>query len=134
MFTFVINLYCPKAYHRPDHLICITEYHGKLSSSSSLNPTPSPRLEPRTAFQVCDLSSCNLLTETNNFVLCAVLLLCLVSELQKPSSLGITSRTVFLGLWHLFLQSPCRNKQLWSLRCTSIMLSFQATGTALTRN
>jgi hypothetical protein len=27
MLTFRINLYCPKAYPRPDHSIRISEYH-----------------------------------------------------------------------------------------------------------
>jgi hypothetical protein len=38
---------------------------------------------------------CNLLFETKNFGLGAVLVLCLVSEVQKPSSPGIEPRTVF---------------------------------------
>jgi hypothetical protein len=29
MLTFLIYLSCPKAYHRPDHLIWIVEYHRK---------------------------------------------------------------------------------------------------------
>jgi hypothetical protein len=49
----------------------------------------------RDSFRVCDLCSCNLLVETTNFGLGAVLISCLVSELQKPSSPG-------LGLWTLF--------------------------------
>jgi hypothetical protein len=47
-------------------------------------------------FRVCDLSSCNLLAETNNFVLCAVIS-CLVFELQKPSSPGIEPMTLLWG-------------------------------------
>jgi hypothetical protein len=27
--TFLVSLYCPEAYHRPDHSICIVEYHRK---------------------------------------------------------------------------------------------------------
>jgi hypothetical protein len=53
------------------------------------------------SFQICDLSSCNLLAETNNFVLCPVLLSCLVSELQKLSSPRLELRTVSSGLWPL---------------------------------
>lgn len=29
MFTFTYSLPCPKAYHKPDHPIFITEYHAK---------------------------------------------------------------------------------------------------------
>jgi hypothetical protein len=29
MLTFLINLYCPKTYHRPDHSIRIDKYHRK---------------------------------------------------------------------------------------------------------
>jgi hypothetical protein len=40
MLTFHINLYWPKAYHRPDHLLRIFEYHRKklflIPSSSEL--------------------------------------------------------------------------------------------------
>jgi hypothetical protein len=52
MLTFLINFYCPKAYHRPDHSISFVEYHKKLF----LNP-PSPRLEPRTVFGFVTLVS-----------------------------------------------------------------------------
>jgi hypothetical protein len=31
MRTFLINLACPKGYHRPDHSIHIVEYHRKHS-------------------------------------------------------------------------------------------------------
>jgi hypothetical protein len=59
---------------------------------------PKPNIFARTrtqnSFTVCGLSSCNLLAETNNFVLYAVLLSCLFSELQKPSSPGLEPRTV----------------------------------------
>jgi hypothetical protein len=77
------------------------------------------------------LCSCNLHAETNNSGLGAVFLLCLVSELQKPSSPGLESRS-FSGLWPSFLQSPRRHKQLLSWRRSSIVLSFRATETTLT--
>jgi hypothetical protein len=48
------------------------------------------------SFRVCDLSSCNLLAETNNFVLYTILL-CLVSKLLKTSSSKIEPRTVSRG-------------------------------------
>jgi hypothetical protein len=53
-------------------------------------------------FWVCDLSFYNLLADTNDFILCAILLLCLVSEVQKPSSLGFQPGE-FLGVVALFL-------------------------------
>jgi hypothetical protein len=66
------------------------------SSSIFLNyratETYSPGLEPRTDFCGCFLYSCNLSAETNNFVIGAVLLSYLVSELRKPSSLGLEPR------------------------------------------
>jgi hypothetical protein len=43
------------------------------------------------------LCSCNLLAETNNSDLGAILLSCLVSELQKPSLPGLEPGTVLLG-------------------------------------
>jgi hypothetical protein len=42
--------------------------------------------------------SCNLLAETNHFGLGAVLLLCLVSELQKLLSQGLEPRALFRRL------------------------------------
>jgi hypothetical protein len=48
-----------------------------------------------TVFWGCGLCSCNLLAESNNFSLGAVLLLCLVSELQELPSPGLEFRTLF---------------------------------------
>jgi hypothetical protein len=45
MFALYTDLYCPKAFHRPDHSKRIAEYHRK--QLLCLNP-PSPGLEPRT--------------------------------------------------------------------------------------
>jgi hypothetical protein len=45
------------------------------------------------------LLRCNLLVETNNFGLCAVLLSSFVSELQKPPSPGLEPRTSFRNLY-----------------------------------
>jgi hypothetical protein len=47
------------------------------------------------SFGVCDLSSSNLLAETNNFGTDAILISCLVSELQEPPSPGLELWTVF---------------------------------------
>jgi hypothetical protein len=49
MLIFLIDLNCPKAYHRPDHSIRIVEYHRKLLS---VNRTSSPGIEPRTVLLV----------------------------------------------------------------------------------
>jgi hypothetical protein len=46
MLTFFANRYFPKAFHTPDHSICIVEYNRE---KLSLNPISSPGLEPRTA-------------------------------------------------------------------------------------
>jgi hypothetical protein len=86
MLTFLINLYCPKPYHRPAHSIRIV-----------LKPVIFTETRTQNTCWVCDLSSCNLLTETNNSVLCAVLISCLISELQKNFSSGFEPRTVFRG-------------------------------------
>jgi ABC-type nickel/cobalt efflux system permease component RcnA len=45
-------------------------------------------MEPRSVYWDCDLSFCNLLSETSNFAVGAFLLLCLVSRLQQPTSSG----------------------------------------------
>jgi hypothetical protein len=69
------------------------------------------------SFRVCDLSSCNLLAETNNSVLCAVLLSCLASEIQKPSSPGLEPRTVFIGVV-AFVPVISSSKQITSVSVT----------------
>jgi hypothetical protein len=48
MFTFLISIYCLKAYNRPDHSIRIVEYYKK--GLPSLDPTSSQILEPREVF------------------------------------------------------------------------------------
>jgi hypothetical protein len=95
VFSFLTNLYCPKVYHEPNHSIRIVEYHRKIIIIIII-PKPNIFNETRIQgiFRVCDPSSCNLLAETNNFVLCVVFLLCLVSELQKPPSLEIELGTL----------------------------------------
>jgi hypothetical protein len=47
------------------------------------------------SFLLSDQNSCNLLAKKKKFCLGAVILSCLVSELQKPSSSGFEPRTVF---------------------------------------
>jgi hypothetical protein len=93
MFTFITNLYCWKLFIG-NYSIRIVEYHRK----KSLNPTSSPGLELR-SFRVCDLSFCNILFETNNFGLAAVLLSYLVSELQETPSPGLELRTLFRSFY-----------------------------------
>jgi hypothetical protein len=96
MLTFLINLYCLKAYHRPHNSIRIVNIIQEIITIIIIPKTniiTATRTQGR--FRVCDLSSCNLLFETNNFGLGAVLLSCLVSELQEPSSSGLELRTLF---------------------------------------
>jgi hypothetical protein len=72
-----------------------------VSSNITDKVIPKPNIFTETgtqgSFRVCDLSPCNLLVKTNNFGLCTVLLSCLISELQKPSSPGLEPRAVFRG-------------------------------------
>jgi hypothetical protein len=93
ILAFLMNLYCPKVYHRPDHSICI-ECHRKIIFIHK--PIVFIENQTQDSFLVCDISSCSLVG-INNFVLCAILLSCFVSELQKPSSPGLEPRTVFRG-------------------------------------
>jgi hypothetical protein len=53
--------------------------------------------QTKNSFQVCDLSFCNILAKTKDFVLCAILLSCLISKLWKPSSLGCEPWANFQG-------------------------------------
>jgi hypothetical protein len=70
-----------------------------LNIIEKIIPKPNIFIETRTqdSFRICDPSSCNIVDETNNFVLCAVLLSFLVSELQKPTSPRIEPRTFCRG-------------------------------------
>jgi hypothetical protein len=62
-----------------------------------VKPNIFTKTRTQDCFRVCDLNFCNLLTKTNNFVLCAVLLLYLVFELQKSTSPVFEPRTIFRG-------------------------------------
>jgi hypothetical protein len=89
-------------------------------------------IRTKDSFQVCNLSSCNLLADTNKFCQGSVLLSRLFSDPQKPSSSGLEPRTVF-GVM-VFVPAISSPKQLCSWRRSSIVLSFRATETALTEN
>jgi hypothetical protein len=77
--------------------VCYTDSHVSLNIIEKFIPKPKIFTETRTqdSFRVCDLSSCNLLSETNKFCLGNVLLLWLVLELHKTSSLGLEPRRDF---------------------------------------
>jgi hypothetical protein len=92
MLTVLINLYCLKAYHRPDHSIRIIEYHRKKIFIPKTNIFTETRTQD--SFRVCDLSSCYLLAETNNFVFWTILLLHVVSRIEEPPSPGFEPRTL----------------------------------------
>jgi hypothetical protein len=49
ILALFINLYCLKSCHNPDYSVRIIEYYRE--KLLSLNPTSSPRLEPRTVFR-----------------------------------------------------------------------------------
>jgi hypothetical protein len=99
MLTFLIDTYCPKAYHMPDHSIRIVEYHRKHIISKR-NIFTETRIQEN--FRGYDRSSCNLLTETINIVFCAILLSCLI---RASEILFIRTRAqdIFLGFWSLLL-------------------------------
>jgi hypothetical protein len=86
ILTFIINLYCPKAFYRPDHSIRIVEYHKHYYC-------PWTHLH-----RDCYLRSYNLLAETNNSGPNAVLLPWFVSEQQEPPSAGLELRTLSRSL------------------------------------
>jgi hypothetical protein len=93
MLTFLTNIYCPKADHRPDHSILSLN----IAENIIIIPKHNIFTETRTqdSFRVCDLSLCCFLVEKKYFY--AVLLSCLISEIQKTSSLRLKPRTVFRG-------------------------------------
>jgi hypothetical protein len=81
----------------------------------------------------------NLLTEKNNFVIRTVdlsssvhlsssnHLLQSVFNIQKTIFTRTRTHDTFSGLWRLLLKYPRRNKQFWSWRRSSIVLSLQNT-------
>jgi hypothetical protein len=79
------------------YVSCRVEGYVSLNIMVRITPKPKIFTDARTqdSFQVCFLSSCNHLSEWNKFWLGAVLLLCLVLELHKSSSLGLERRTDF---------------------------------------
>jgi hypothetical protein len=121
------QIFFPKAYHRPGNSIRIVEYHRKNI------PKPNILTGSRTqdSFWVCNICSCIIFSETNNFVLGSILLSCLVTELQKPPSPGLEPRTDFVG-YGVLLQSTLWNKEHWSWCRSSNVLSFQISETTLT--
>jgi hypothetical protein len=82
--------------------------HVLLLLVSTVQKIPSLGLELRTVSKFCDLCFCNFFTERNSFGLGAVLLLCLISDLQKPSSQALEPRIFF-----------------WSFDCCKIFSWFQ---------
>jgi hypothetical protein len=79
------------------HVACHPESHISLNITERIILKPKIFIETRThySFRVCDLSSCNLLSETNKFCLGAILLVFLVLELHNTSSSGLEPRAVF---------------------------------------
>jgi hypothetical protein len=76
-------------------------------------------------FRVSHLSSCNLLADVKNFVLYAVLLSYLVSELQKSFSPGLEPRTVFrdFGPRSCNLLAETNNSGLYAVLLSRLVLS-----------
>jgi hypothetical protein len=68
-------------------------------NNTNIQIKKSPRLGQRTVFRDSGLCRCVVLFETNNFILGAVLLLCLISELQEPFSPEVELRTYFPEFW-----------------------------------
>jgi hypothetical protein len=128
MFTFLIYLDCPKAYHRPDHTIRIVEYHRK----KYITPAPNIFTGTRTqgSFRVCKLCSSIPPTETNKIVFGSVLLSCLVTELQKTFSPGLEPSIDFRD--YSLCSVISLNEQLWSWRRSSLLLNFRAKETTHT--
>jgi hypothetical protein len=77
--------------------------------------TYSLEIEPRTIFQGYGHCFCNLIFETNNFGLSAILLSCLVSELQKTPSPGIELRILFRSFDPPIFSSWSQRISMWSL-------------------
>jgi hypothetical protein len=96
-----------------------------------LQKPSSPVLEPRSVFRSFSLCFGSLFAQINNFGLRAVFSIVLSIRFTETIFTGTRTYVRFSGFWPLFRQSPLRNKQLWSWRRSSIMLSVRATGTAL---
>jgi hypothetical protein len=101
MRKYVILCWRRNAYRRGSrrmrHVVCHPEGHASLNIIEKIIPKPKIFTETWTQyiFRVCDLSSCNLLSETKKFGIGAVLLLYLVLDLHKTSLSGLEPRTDF---------------------------------------
>jgi hypothetical protein len=78
------------------HAVYHPEGHVSLNIIERIIPKPKLFTETRTqdSFRVCDLSSCNILSETNKICPGGFHLLCSVLELHEISS-GLEPRTHF---------------------------------------
>jgi hypothetical protein len=88
MHTFHINLYCPNAYHRHYHLICAPEQHTKNNPKSN----SFTKTQTQGSFRFVTLISV-ISCQNKEFFLCVVILLYIVSKLQKPPAPGLDPRT-----------------------------------------
>jgi hypothetical protein len=79
------------------YVVCHPGGHISLNIIERITPKSKIFTETRAedSFRVCDLSSCNLLSETNNFILYAVLS-CLGFKLLEPSPSELEPRIFFV--------------------------------------
>jgi len=97
----------------------------RWSTSARLNSTISSE-----SCRCCGLCSCDLLSKINNSD-CIYFLVPPVSKAHKKHSPGPKPRTPF-GACDISPVIPLRNKEVWSWRRPSIVLSFRATGIIFT--
>jgi hypothetical protein len=110
LITFLIKLYYPKTCRSPDHSTRIAEHQKLLLSQPTLNPTPSPRLEPGTVFRDCGLYSCNISAETILFFRISSIVI--IFRATENTFAGNRSQNNFSRLWPLSLLYALQNNQL----------------------
>lgn len=127
MFIFLITLCCSKAYHRPDHLIRIVEYHRETFIAPKHNDFTETRTQG--SFWASDLISYNLLAVKKNIFFLAPLF----CHDYFPSHIKYIHRDLNTGqfFWVLAFGSVISSSEpICSWRHCSIVLIFRATGTA----
>jgi hypothetical protein len=117
MFTFVINPYFPKAYHRPDHSRRIVEYHRK---KLSLNQTFSPKRETRTVIGF--VTFVTLISPPKQIALVLALFFIVLSFRATETIFTRAQTQEFFGFL-AFVPVTSRRNKLWSFRRSSIVLS-----------
>lgn len=118
------------------HFVCNLEWHISLNIVENLflNETTSRRLNPRSVF--CFVTFVPVISSPKGTNLVVALFFpyafCWGLGLHTSSSSGIEPRIYFCVVVFVFIISSSKREWLYSVRHSSVMLSLQGTGIAIT--